>query len=54
VDVETRMTPAEDLLHQGKADELFPEQQGEDLVSEDFLDDLVMEARDMVERPVVS
>jgi hypothetical protein len=33
VDVETCVAPAEDLLHQGKADELFPEQQGEDLVN---------------------
>jgi len=31
VDVETCMAPKENLLHQGKAGELFPEQQGEDL-----------------------
>ena len=35
VDVETCMALVEDLLHQGKADELFPEQHGEDLVGED-------------------
>jgi len=48
VDVETCMAPAEDLLHQGKPDELFPQQHGEDLAGEDFLDDIVMEAGDMV------
>jgi len=53
VDIETRVAPVEDLLHQGKADELFPEKQGEDLVGEDFLDNLVMEARDMVKNCVI-
>jgi hypothetical protein len=38
VDVETCVAPAENFLHQRKADELFPEQQGEDLMGEDFLD----------------
>jgi len=43
VDVETCVAPVEDFLDQGKADELFPEQQREDLVGEDLLDNLVME-----------
>jgi len=37
VDVETCMAPKENLLHQGKADELFPEQQGEDLMGENLI-----------------
>lgn len=45
VDVETCMAPAENLLYEGKSDELFPEKQGEDLAGEDFLDDLVMAGR---------
>jgi len=40
--------PAEDLLDKGKADELFPQQQGEDLMGKDLLDELVMEAGDRV------
>ncbi len=52
VDVKTCMMPAEDLLHQSKADELFPNQQGEDLMGEKFLDNLVMEAGDMVESAI--
>jgi len=32
VDVETCVAPAEDFLHKGKADEIFPEKQGEDLM----------------------
>ena len=38
MNVETCVAPAENFLHIGKADELFPEKQGEDLVGEDFLD----------------
>jgi len=49
VDVETWMLPAENLLYNGKADELFPKQQGEDLMGEDLADALIMEAGDMVE-----
>jgi len=52
VDVESSVAPVEDLPHQGKADELFPEQQGEDLMGEDLLDDLVMETRDTVKRTI--
>lgn len=52
MDVETCMMPAEDLLHQNKPDELFPNQQGEDLMGEKFLDNLVMEAGDMVESAI--
>ena len=52
VDVETCVAPAEDLLHQGKADELFPEKQREDLVGEDFLDNLVMETTDTMESAI--
>lgn len=33
-------------MHKGKADEFFPEQKGEDLMGEDFLDDLVLETTD--------
>jgi len=42
------MAPVEDLLHQRKTDELFPQQQGENLVGEDLLENLVMETADMV------
>ena len=42
MDVETCVAPAEDLLHQGKADELFPQQHGEDLAGEDLLDNFIM------------
>ena len=52
VDVETCVAPAEDLPHQRKGNELFPEKHGEDLVGEDFLDNLVMEARDMVKSTI--
>ena len=48
MDVETCVAPAEDLLHQGRPDELFPQQQGEDLMGEDFLDDIVRKTTDMV------
>jgi len=34
------VAPAENFLDKGKADELFPEQQGENLMGEAFLDDL--------------
>ena len=36
VDVETGMAPSENLLDQGEADELFPKQQGEDFMGEEF------------------
>jgi len=49
VDVETCVAPGEDFLDKGKADELFPEKQREDLMGEDFLDNLVMETTDTVE-----
>jgi hypothetical protein len=52
VDVETCVAPAEDLLHQGKPDELFPKQQGEDLMSEDFLNDLVMKTANAMESTI--
>ncbi len=52
VGVETCVVPAEDLLNKGKADQLFSEQQGEDLVGEDFLDGLVMETTDMVKSTI--
>jgi hypothetical protein len=42
MDVETCVAPAEDLLHQGKPDELFPQQHGEDLAGEDLLDNFIM------------
>ena len=54
MDVETCVAPAEDLLHQRKADELFPEKQREDLVGEDFLDNLVMETTNMMESAIRS
>jgi putative transposase len=46
------VAPVEDLLHQGQPDELFPQQQGEDLMGEDFLDGLVVEAGDMVKNTI--
>ena len=49
VDVETCVALVEDLLDQGKADEFFPQKQGENLRGEDFLDHLVMVARDKEE-----
>jgi len=49
VDVETCVAPAENLLDKGKADELFPDKQREDLVGEDLLDKRVMETTDTVE-----
>jgi hypothetical protein len=42
------VAPVEDLLYQGQPDELFPQQQGEDLMGEDLLDNPVMETVDMV------
>jgi hypothetical protein len=51
-EVRQEVAPAEDLLYEGKADELFPEKQREDLVGEDFLDDFVMEARYMVKSAI--
>ena len=52
MDVETCVAPVEDLLNQRKADELFPQQQGEDLMGEDLLDEPVMEAGDMVKSTI--
>ena len=43
------MAPGEDFLDKRKADELFPNQQGEDLMGKDLADALIMEAGDMVE-----
>ena len=37
VDVEACVAPGENLLHKGKADELFPEKQREDLMGEDLI-----------------
>ncbi|NOR22471.1 MAG: hypothetical protein GQ476_07300 [Candidatus Aminicenantes bacterium] len=36
-----------------KPDELLPKQQGKDLMSEDFLDKLVMETTDTVENTIL-
>ncbi len=44
VDVETCMSPAENLLDQGKPDELFLKQEREDLSSEESLDEVIVEA----------
>jgi hypothetical protein len=52
VDVETCVALVEDLLDQEKADEFFPQKQGENLMGEDFLDHLVMVARDTVESAI--
>ncbi len=49
VDVETGMAPAENLLDQGEADELFPKQQGEDLMGEELSNKVIMETRDTME-----
>ncbi len=54
VHVESCVVPGEDFLDQGKADELFPKQQGEDLMGEDLADCLIMEAGDMVEGAIWS
>jgi hypothetical protein len=47
-----RNTPLSPRLPSGDpvemTDELFPKQEGEDLMGEDFLDELVMETTDMV------
>ena len=37
VDVEACVAPGENLLHKGKADELFPEKQREDLMGENLI-----------------
>ncbi len=52
VDVEACVTPAEDLLDKGKADELFPQQQGKDLMGEDLLECLLMETTDTVKSTI--
>jgi hypothetical protein len=52
VDIETSMAPVEDLLHQRKSDEFFPQKQGEDLMGEDFLKCLIMETGDMVKNTI--
>lgn len=49
---ETGVAPAENFLHKRKPDELFPKQQREDLVGEDFLDNLVMETTDTVKSAI--
>jgi hypothetical protein len=49
VDIETSMAPVEDLLYQRESDEFFPQKQGENLMGEDFLECLVMEAKDAME-----
>ena len=46
------MAPVEDLLDQRKADELFADKQGEDLMGKESLNHLVMETADMVESTV--
>jgi len=46
------VAPAEDLLRQRKADELFPQKQGKDFVGKGFPDDIVMEAGNMMEGPI--
>ena len=38
MDIEACVTPTENFLHKGKADQLFWEQQGEDLVGEKIAD----------------
>jgi len=52
MNIETCVAPAEDLLDKGKADELSPEKQREDLVGEYFLDNLVMETTDTMESTI--
>jgi len=52
VDVETCVAPAENFLDKRKTYELFPKQQGEDLMGEDFLDNLVMETTDTVDSAI--
>ena len=42
------MAPAEDFLDEGQPDEPFLQLQGEDFMSEEFLNNLVMETTDMV------
>jgi len=50
VDVETCVAPAEYLLDKGKADKLFPEKQREDLMGEESLDTLIMEAGNLMKK----
>jgi len=49
VDVESCVAPAEDLLDKGRADELFPEQQGKDFMGEESLEAFIMETTDTME-----
>jgi hypothetical protein len=41
------------LLAQGQANEFLPEKQGEDLVGENVSDNLILEAGDTMERPIL-
>jgi len=49
VDVKARVAPGENLLYKGKADELFPKQEREDLSGEESLDEIIVEVRDFME-----
>jgi hypothetical protein len=52
VDIEPCVVPAEDLLYEGKADELFPHKQGEDFMGEDLLDNSVMKMADTAKKTI--
>lgn len=54
VDVETYVAPADNLLDKWKADELFSNQQGEDLMGEESLDTLIEEAGDLMKTALSS
>jgi len=46
------VAPAENLLDQGKPDELFLKQEREDLSGEESLDEVIMETTDAMEGTV--
>lgn len=49
MDVEACVTPGEGFLDKGKGDELFPKQQGKDLMGEGLKDGHIIKAGDMLE-----
>jgi len=52
MDVGSCMAPKEDLPHQGDTIELFPQQQGEDLMGENIPDNPVMERWDAMKSTI--
>jgi len=54
VDVEACVVPVEDLPHQGKSDELFPEKQGEDILHKNYKDFVFAHAANRSKLPSIS